>query len=463
MTAMNSAQIYSAIEQIAAASGKNDKVDLLKKYLTESGDFVRVIGFALDPFITFGVRPKRHTGFAGNFTFDHDTFGLLEKLRLRILTGNDAALAIEEQYNRLDAGSAELLWRIINKDLKAGFSEESVNKASKGFFRTFPYQRCSLPKDTKLGEWDWEKGIISQIKADGMFFNGDVEETSVSMRSRQGQPLPEEPYRDVVNDLRKIYGEHAVQTHGELLVLDADGNICPREIGNGHLNRVNKGGALPDGFRIIAQLWDMIPLKDVQPKGKSAQPYAQRLRLLNQKIQFNKLTSVSLIETRIVKSLEEAYQHYADALMRKLEGTVIKKPTALWKDGTSKDQIKLKLEAECELEVIGFEEGKEGAKTAKTFGSLQLATSCRTLVVNCSGFTDALREEINDDRESWMGAIVTVRSNSVMLSDDLEKKPHSLFLPRFIDRRTDRTDADDFDRVQWQFENAIKVIVETGA
>ena len=462
MTAMNSAQIYSAIEEIAAVSGKNDKIDLLKKYML-SGDFSRVIGYALDPFITFGVRPRRHTSFAGNFTFDSETFGLLEKLRTRQLTGFKAASSIEAQFNRLDAGSCELLWRIINKDLKAGFSEESVNKAVKGFFKSFPYQRCSLPKDTNLGKWDWEKGVISQVKADGMFFNGDIEEASVSMRSRQGQPFPEEAFYDVIQDLRQIYGEHPVQVHGELLVLDENGDICAREVGNGHLNRVIKGGELPAGHKIIAQLWDMIPLKDVQPKGRSVQPYAQRLRLLNQKIQFNKLTNVSLIETRIVRSLEEAYQHYADALLRKLEGTVIKKPTAIWKDGTSKEQIKLKLEADCELEVVGFEEGKEGAKTAKTFGSLKLATSCRKLVVNCSGFPDALRQEIHDNRDDWMGAIVSARANSIMFSDNLDKKPHSLFLPRFIERRTDRTEADDFDRVCWQFDNAIKLVLEEGA
>lgn len=459
---MNSIQILAALDEISATSSKNEKIELLKKYLG-STNFSQVITLALDPFITFGVRPKRHTGFVGNFPFDSRTFDLIERLRTRSLTGAVAAAAIGTEFNRLDADSAELLWRVLNKDLKAGFSEESVNKASKGFFKSFPYQRCSLPKDTNLSKWDWENGIISQIKADGMYMNGDIEATGVSMRSRQGQPFPEDAYLGVIADLQHIYRDQPVQVHGELLVVDDKGQICAREIGNGHLNRVNKGNPLPAGHRIIAQLWDMIPLADVQPKGKCNQPYAERLKSLSRRIELGSMANVSLIETRIVHSLSEAYEHYGDALRRKLEGTVIKKPSAYWKDGTSKDQIKLKLEADCELEIIGFEEGKEGAKTAKTFGSLRLATSCGTLVVHCSGFTDDLRAEINRDREDWLGGFVTVRSNAIMFSDNPEKKPHSLFLPRFVERRYDRIEADDFERVKWQFDNAIKLVLEEGA
>lgn len=73
-----------------------------------------------------------------------------------------------------------------------------------------------------------------------------------------------------------------------------------------------------------------------------------------------------------------------------------------------------------------------------------------------SGFTDALREEINNDREGWTGAIITAKANSIMYSDDVDKKPHSLFLPIFLERRYDKDKADSFGRIVEQFDNAVK-------
>ena len=57
-------------------------------------------------------------------------------------------------------------------------------------------------------------------------------------------------------------------------------------------------------------------------------------------------------------------------LSRGKEGVVLKNPTAIWRDGTSKEQVKLKLELDCDLKVIGFEEGE--GKFAGTLSSFAL-------------------------------------------------------------------------------------------
>lgn len=457
---MNSTQIYSAIEEIAAEPSKNEKEKLVKQYM-EKDLFRDVLRQALDPFITFGIRPKR-TGGSGLGTFDTGTFEMLNKLASRSLTGTSAQLAVCEEMARLDAGSSELLWRIINKDLKAGFGESTVNKAHKGFFKSFPYQRCALPKDTDLTKWPWAQGVLSQLKADGMYTNVNVEQDSVLLSTRQGNPLPLKGFESLVAEL-SVSLKSDTQSHGELLVFNAkQGRIEPREIGNGQLNRVIQGGEFDEGCYPILELWDQIPLSAVVPKGSYTSAYVGRLRGLNAQLRAVDAKLVRVIETRVVKSLKEAYQHYAEKLKEGKEGTVVKHPEAIWRDGTSKEQIKLKLEAEVELLVVGFEEGKEGAKTAKTFGSLQLASADGKLRVNCSGFTDALRLEIHENRADWMNAIVTVRSNGIMFSVNPDE-PHSLFLPRFVERRYDKDFADDFTRIKEQFEAAIDLIVAQAA
>lgn len=463
---MNSKEVYERIERIADESGTNAKQALILKYLAPTPDgsemFLNVLRYAIDPFTTYGIRPTRATEF-GEGLWDEDTFRLLDDLAARKLTGGNAQASVDGELRRLEPGSSELLWRVINKDLRAGFSDTAVNKVRKGTFKEFPYQRCSLPKHVELATWPWGDGVISQIKADGMFANGDADLGNSTLSSRQGQVFPQKGYEDLLAELALLKGDKGTQTHGELLVVNEKGEILAREIGNGILNKVNQGGEFPEGHYPIYQVWDRIPLSSVKPKAKYMVPYADRLRALKAEVRAFDLKLISIVETRIVHSLKEAYMHYAEQLKLGKEGTVLKLASAIWKDGTSKEQIKLKLEAPCELEVVGFEPGKEGAKTSKTFGSLQLRSACGLLEVNCSGFTDALRQEIWDNRNDWLGAIVTVISNGIMYSDNLEKRKHSLFLPRFEERRYDKSEADTFERIMEQFNNAVDQIAAEAA
>ena len=94
------------------------------------------------------------------------------------------------------------------------------------------------------------------------------------------------------------------------------------------------------------------------------------------------------------------------------------------------------------------------------FGSLKCRTCDHLLEVNVSGFSDALRREIWENIDEWTGngqggAIITVISNEILLPS--QSNPlHSLFLPRFEERRHDKDKADSLQRVFEQFEAAIK-------
>lgn len=459
----DSKQVFAAIQEVAATSSKNEKTALLSYYLKESGPLLlKVLQYTYDPFLTYGIKKLpnaiRLVRSVPYHSFDEATFVLLNRLARRELTGNEARNVLAIELGRLNDESAELLRRIILKDMKAGFSESTINKIHKGAIPDFPYNRCSLPKDTDLSKWDWANGIFSQEKADGMFVNINLDETGCWMTTRQGTPIPLEPFEVLVEMIEDRFARHT-QTHGEILVIDSDGNVLPREVGNGMLNSVLKGGEFEAGHYPIIKVWDQIALKHVKTKGKCDIPYDKRLAYLYQQVKGGSM--ISLIETRVVRSLKEAYAHYKEVLLQGKEGTIIKRREMIWKDtGSSgnKDQIKLKLEAPCELEIIGFVPGDPTGKHAKTFGSLLCRSSCGKLVVAVSGLKDALRLEIHQNRESWLGKIITVVSNAIMYSDNLEKKPHSLFLPRYADERLDKDKADNFERIEWQFENAMNLV-----
>ncbi|EQL43579.1 hypothetical protein M770_31675 (plasmid) [Pseudomonas aeruginosa VRFPA03] len=445
---MLSTTVYHALEQIANTPGTNDKLALLKTHV-DSEAFQRVLIYMLNPFITYGIRPARASQF-GAEEFNQETWSMLDQLAARGLTGHRAEEAVTRALTSLNPESSELLWRILSKDPRAGFSETSVNKVCSGLIPEFSYMRCSLPHHTNLSEWNWAAGIYSQVKADGMFVNVTVEANEVSLTSRAGTLLPAAPFQELLDGLRRLPNG---QAHGELLV-ECDGKILPREVGNGMLNSVIQGGQFDLGCRPIIKLWDLIPLTSVKKGGRCETPYKDRFGQLTALVTALAHSAISMIETRIVYSFQEAIDHYVEQLELGLEGTIIKKPEAIWFDGTSKDQIKLKLEAPCELEVVDFLPGK-GAN-AKTFGSLLCKSACGQLVVGVSGFKKKKREEIHLNRDTWRGMIITVRSNQIMRPKK-PGKPYSLFLPRFVEERLDKSVADDLVRIKEQFESAIRM------
>lgn len=460
----NSKLAFQAIQEIQQTPGKNDKTALLKAFVEDGGEFfTKVLEYAYNPFKTYGVRklPEPIPDGSASANFDDDVWMMLDMLIDRRLTGGAAQTFIAHRLSMLNAESAQLLRMIILKDLRAGFSESTINKVKKGLIPTFPYMRCSLPKDTDFDKWDWHKGALSQEKADGMFTNVNLDVTGASLTTRQGTPLPHEGFSELIVELeRRLVPGY--QLHGEILVIrvnpkvDSAYVVLPREIGNGMLNKVIQGGEFEPGCKPILKVWDMIPLECVKTKGQCPTTYIQRLRAIVNQLREKPGDLVQVIETRVVRSLKEAYAHCRELMLQGKEGTILKKPTMIWKDGTSKDQIKLKLEAVCELEVVGFEEGY--GKNAATFGSLVCRSKCGLLQTGVgTGLKDSDRLI---DRDTWMGKIISVKGNGVMYSDNLEKKPHSLFLPVYLETRLDKSEADDFARIEWQFENAIDNVGE---
>lgn len=451
---MNSKDVLIALNKIAENPSKNDKQALVSDYVKHD-TFKAVCKLAYDPFMIFGILPtKAHEQIEpGELFFDeNETMSFLQDLMDRKLTGNAAKEALEKQLRTLSAESAELLIRILRKDLRAGFSESTINKATADLIPVFPYMRCSLPKEVKFEDWEWSKGVISQEKADGMFANGNRIKGTLYFSSRQGSPFPMDEFADLIEEAKSHLHEN-FQYHGELMV-ERNGKVLPREIGNGILNSVLKGGKFGEGERPIYCIWDLIPISAVKSKGRYDVPYLSRLKDIRDTTKDCK--SIRMIETKVVTSLKSAYDHFFALTEQGKEGTVAKKPTMIWKDGTSKDQVKLKVEAPCELEIYDIANGKIGSKNEGLPGALCCQSSCGSLKVDVTVKNEKMRKEIEKDREHWKGKIVTVIFNQI-LKPSASNDDYSLFLPRLAEDvyRTDKSEADSLERIQEQFDNII--------
>ena len=452
---MNGSQVLQLIDKIAASPGKLDKQALVNEGMN-SPLFKQVCEYAYSPFKTYGLRQIPDRASHGvEAMFDTSTWVILDGLISRELTGTAARRAVEDELNRLDDDSAELFTRMIRKDLRAGFSESTINKACKGLIPEFPYQRCSLPKDAKLETWPWEEGAISQEKADGMFANVDHEEGGlVSIRSRQGSEFPMDKFADIAEDIRNRTTP-GNQHHGEFVVVKG-GKVCRREIGNGIMNHVLAGGDFAPDEKPLYMIWDQIPLSSVVSKGKCNIPYKMRLGNLIKQLKTVPGTAITLIPTRIVKSLQDAYAHAAELMKDGKEGSVVKNPHGIWKDGTSKDQVKLKLEFEVDLKITAIVPGRAGTKNEGRAGSMTCTTSDNKLFTDVTVKNEAMRDKVDANPEDWIGRVITVVANDIMPPGD-SSAVHALFLPRMVEAayRTDKTEADSLQRVFDQKEAAI--------
>ena len=440
------------LNELAATSSRNDKIAILRKY-ESNALFKRVVWLALHPRIQFYIRkiPDYNAEEFGPIQLEW-ALDQLMRFNSRELTGKSAIDWLSYTLSHLTAANAEVISRILAKDLKCGVDDSSVNKAWPKFIPEYPYMRCSLSKDAKFEKWPWKKGILSQIKADGMFCNINHDpDGNVSLVSRSGSTMPSEPFVALHEEIKKFLPTNT-QTHGELLVMK-NGSVLPREIGNGILTSVLKGGSFEADETPVLLVWDQIAFG----ADSDSRPYVDRYVALRDQVQ--KSTLCAMIETRVVHTLDEAYAHYSEMLALGLEGTILKNPEGMWKDGTSKDQVKLKLEVDVDLLITGFTAGK--GKNESTFGSITCQSSDGQLVVNVSGFKDKkergllTRQQIWDKKDQFIGTIMAVRANAIM--PPTKSNPlYSLFLPRFTEFRSDKTEADSLLQVFNQFDNVVR-------
>ena len=466
ITVNKAASIYDAIERIAATPSKIEK-EAMVKAVGSLPLFMKVARAAYDPFVTYGIKPPstKTPGIApGGNTLDEEMpWKVLGQLAERTLTGNKARDVVQRVIDLLDDPSSELFRRILRKDLRAGFTGGTINRVFPKTLAEYPYMRCSLPDKSDMAKWDWSVGIISQEKADGMFCNVNKDFAgSIWLTTRQGSPIPLDNLLPLELAIQIII-KPDTQTHGELTVY-RDRLVLPREVGNGMLNSVIQGGTLDEGCTVRFDAWDQIPLSAVVPKGKYDVRYRTRLTELIKQVaaatasEPNLAASLKVIPTRIVKSKAEAYEHYRELLKRGREGTIDKHPDTPWKDGTSKGQVKLKLEADVDLEVVNIIPGTIGTKNEGRPGSLECRTSCGGLSVNVTIKNEEMREAVEADPDAWPGNIMTVRSNSVMAPTAVGGL-HSLFLGRFIEIvPREKEVADTLEQVFDQFRNAVEAV-----
>ncbi len=362
-------------------------------------------------------------------------FAFLEKLSLQKGTSNEDKRELCKLAS-MDQETWEITKMIVNKDMKAGFSGKTINKAYPNLLFLIPYMRCSTEK--KMGNIDFERGAIGQEKADGAFCNVLIDaKGGAKLKSRNGKEFHQ------VNHLNSFLhntpsGYRDTVYMGELLIM-INGKILPRKTGNGILNSCIQNTADPNLARqAIIKLWDAVPYKDFVA-GHSKIAYKYRLGRVSKYVKMmNNNLYLSKIQSKLLKSEEEARKFYRRLRNEKKEGAIIKNQWAKWKDHTSPDCIKLKNVQDIELRVVSWRYGKEDTQYSDVMGSVQLESDDGKIKVSVSGFTE---EERNEDWDARIGKIGSLEFDE-LISDKSRPGIFSLYLPRNFEMRPERNDTD---------------------
>ena len=403
-----------------------------------------VIRLALDPFTQFYIRkiPDYATVDAKKQDPLHSAILRLRLLSSRTLTGNAGIDHLRLVLGGVSSADAQVIERIIAKDLKCGVSDATVNKIWPGLIPEYPCMLASA-YDQKLVD-RVKFPAIAQLKMDGMRFNAVVKNGVCEFRSRNGKEvdIPDPSIRLPFIHMAKFYGLDMV-FDGELVVVDESGKICDRKTGNGILNKAVKGTmSVQEAVMVRATLWDAVCLDGFQA-GRENELYHIRLAKLCNAISDMKGAQahlghyVDMVYSKQVDSLQEAQTLFNKFLAQGQEGIILKTRDGIWENKRSKSLIKFKGELECDLKVVDWEEGT--GKNVGRLGALVLESACGGIRVNVgTGFSDHDRNSITAGNS--IGRVVAIKYNARI--KDKNSDIESLFLPVFVEFRDDKNVAD---------------------
>lgn len=370
----------------------------------------------------------------------------------RKYTGRAALEWFSEVLWTLTPEGQELLKYIIDRKIGASVGDTMVLKTWPDLYFIPPYQRCSLLDKKARERFGKLKRFYVQTKADGSFaYVVKRMDGTVDVITRQGSKYPQWFAEKLAYGLAP--GKVLV---GELLVGEAfegpEDVMLDRKTANGILNSCLKDGhGLAEYQRVHMEAWDLLTQQEFED-GRSNRSYEERLDSLRYEVDKLGENRIKVIFTAEVSSLEEAFAIYQEHLQRGLEGCIIKAPDSLWKDGTAKDIVKLKIKFQVEMRVISIFEGQ--GKAAGMVGGVMIASEDKGIICDCgSGFTDAQRKYYWDNPDELIHKVVSVEANDITQSRDGRKKP-ALSLPIFCEVRNDKTVADTTERIYAQLEAA---------
>jgi DNA ligase-1 len=402
--------VWGMVRDLRSTSSTIDKQGIIEDYCnhnSEAANFTKkILLYTYHPLWQYNVTSdnlKKKNSLRGkqykNF------FDLLDDLKDRKITGHDAIGAIhtfiDSQSNKDNI--EELIYCIIDKDLKTRAGDKIINKAIPDHIPEFS---VALADKFDPNVVDWNDGWFVSRKLDGLRLivivdsNGDS-----SFYSRTGKSFDT---LDIVAGAIKDLGVKDVVFDGELCLIDDNGN----EDFQGIMKEIRKKDHTLQNPSY--KIFDMISHYEFySKKGDKNKPYSIRYSNLVETMKNNNCFCLSVLEHKQIKTDDDFNEWSGQANKNSWEGLILRadKP---YKGKRSKDLLKYKSFYDDEYIVVDVEMGpfryiKNGAEYEEDMLSCVMIEHKNHIVRVGSGFTIEQRQDFYQNPNKVLGKIVTVQ------------------------------------------------------
>ena len=409
-------QPWKIIELLRSNNSKLFKQDILSQHM-DNLEFVAGLKKALTPLITYGVQSVPNAellGEDGDGLTWIDFEQLLYNLETRTLTGHAARDAIVVAMTKSTVEQWNNWYRpILLKDLKAGFSERTVNKVQKG---TIPVFGCMLARDGAKEEKKLVGDVIIENKYDGVRCIAIVQNNTAVLHSRNGKVFPNFPH--IEEALSKPEFNNMV----------FDGEIMSDNF-QALMKQVYRKTNVDTSDAYLA-LFDVLDLSEFN-EGEGKYNTLERKNILDNLIFSDCIREVEWtrcnLDTeggqRIFKNMNKT------AIKNGYEGLMVKPIDAVYQCKRSAAWLKIKPVIEVTLTIKDIEVGQgkfEGTTGALVCEGVDDGVHIKVNVG--SGLSDDQRDMFWDNRDVIIGDLVEIKADAITQAENGE---YSLRFPRF--------------------------------
>lgn len=366
----------------------------------DNEDFKYIIYFLLNPFITTGISNKKIEKPLNRempSSISCDSFKELLKWIVSHNTGTDFDIKVVQTFICGQPFDMQEFYKsIITKSLRIGCDYKTVNKIwGEDFIPSF---ECMLAE--KYFEYPDSvngKNFTLTVKLDGIRCILIKENNTIELYSRQGKLI--EGLKEIEDAARMCKGDFVLD--GELLISNAD-KLLSKEQYKETTKIVRKDG---DKKGIIYHVFDCLTVSEFKDH-QSTLPYSSRRWVLKNVVRHCG-SAIQILPMLYSGNEVSQIKKYLDiAQSSGQEGIMININDASYEFKRTKSLLKCKVMQDCDLKIVGFEEGKGRLKG--TLGRLNVDYKGNVLGVG-GGFSDEDRKFIWNNRASLMGRTVTVQ------------------------------------------------------
>jgi DNA ligase-1 len=441
----NELKVLAQVELLTGNGSQKEKQRLISESLSE--EMLYILDVCFNPFVTTKLHKleiEKNRGLIPPVSFPGFTVfkDLIEDLK-KAPAANDslrqrANFLINTQLDEdpnTDLVLRDILMKILTKRMNIGIGAKLINKAVGS--ELIPDPSLMLASDDQKDVSGWTK-IYCEEKYDGVrVIAVGNRESGFQFYTRAFNELDKSKLSHIEAELVKIL-------HGSNTITDVffDGELTDlnRKSVSGKVTQILKGTA-PDNIdkEFIFNVFD-IEKSEVLKLGKGTIPFTKRRQELEFLSSFLSPTGpVKLARQWVVDSFEETQSIYGLIISMGGEGVILKPGDHVYECKRSKSWVKLKQIQDCDLEITGWYPGE--GKREGFIGGFICTDASRTLEVKIgSGFTDLDLKTLSLNPDQWIGKVAAVQFNEP-ITDKFGNR--SLFLPRFIEIRTDKNQADD--------------------